>query len=221
MKKLLLLSMIAVATLGSKAQDFKKVNTVLVLNKMEDAKVELDKLSADPKALAKTEYWYYRSRIYANLGKEAKTAPKYPTAIQEADAAFQKLVTLDPAWAMVKEKGNDGIFDMYSYGYNNGIRAFNEKKWDSSSAYFGYAVTYSDILFQNKMTKDQNMAFDTTSLLYAGYSSQNASNRPKEDSIKAKEYVNKTLKYYSRLADSKVGGEGFIDIYKYLVITYM
>ena len=60
MKKLLLLSMIAVATLGSKAQDFKKVNTVLVLNKMEDAKVELDKMSADPKALAKTDYWYYR-----------------------------------------------------------------------------------------------------------------------------------------------------------------
>jgi hypothetical protein len=65
------------------------------------------------------------------------------------------------------------------------------------------------------------MAFDTTSLLYAGYSSQNASNRPKEDSIKAKDYVTKTLKYYSRLAEAKVGGDGFIDIYKYLVITYM
>ncbi len=209
MKKLLLLSMIAVATLGSKAQDFKKVNTVLVLNKMEDAKVELDKMSADPKALAKTEYWYYRSRIYANLGKEAKTAAKYPTAIQEADGAFKKLATLDPAYVMVKDKGNDGIFDMYSYGYNNGIRAFNEKKWDSSCAYFSYAVAYSDILFQNKMTKDQNMAFDTTSLLYAGFSAQNA------------QKVAEAIKYYSRLADAKVGGEGYVDIYKYLVITFM
>ena len=209
MKKLLLLSMIAVATLGSKAQDFKKVNTALLLGKMEDAKVELDKLSSDQKALAKTEYWYYRSRIYANLGKEAKTALKYPTAIQDADAAFQKLVALDAAWAMVKDKGNDGIFDMYSYGYNNGIRAFNEKKWDSASSYFGYAVTYSDILFKNKMTKDQNMAFDTTSLLYAGYSSQNAQKGAD------------ACKYYARLAEAKVGGEGFVDIYKYLVITYM
>ena len=91
MKKLLLLSMIAVATLGSKAQDFKKVNTVLVLNKMEDAKVELDKMSADPKALAKTEYWYYRSRIYANLGKEAKTAPKISNGYSRRRCGFSKI----------------------------------------------------------------------------------------------------------------------------------
>ena len=176
---------------------------------MKLAKTEIDKFSTDAKALAKPEYWYYRSRIYANLGREAKTATKYPTAIKDADEAFQKIASMDPTYVMIKDKGNDGIFDMYSYGYNNGIRAFNDKKWDSAAGYFSYAVTYSDILFQHKMTKDQTMAFDTTSLLYAGYSAQNAT-KPEI-----------AIKYYARLAEAKVGSDGYLDIYKFLVITYM
>jgi hypothetical protein len=189
---------------------------------MEDAKTEIDKMSNDPKALAKTEYWYYRSRIYANLGKDPKTASKYPNAIKDADEAFQKIATMDPTYAVIKKEGNDGIFDMYSYGYNNGIRAFNEKKWDSATSYFAYAVTYSDILFQHKMTKDVNMAFDTTSLLYAGYSAQNASQGyEKTDAAKAKEMSKKAQTYYARLTEAKVGTDGYVDVYKFMVITNM
>lgn len=209
MKKLLLLSMIALIALGTKAQDYKKVQTAVLLNKFEDAKTEIDKVAADPKAQGKAETWYYKSRVYAALIKDPVAFKKYPTLVVDADAAFQKLMTMDPALVQIKDKGSEAIYDMYSYGFNNGIRAFNGKTWDSACTYFAYAVSYSDILFKNKLTKDQNMAFDTTSILYAGYSGQNAS-KP--------EFA---CKYYARLAEAKVTTEGYVDVYKYLVITYM
>ncbi len=209
MKKLQLLSMIALIALGTNAQDFKKVQTNLLINKLEDAKTEIDKVAADPKAQGKAETWYYKSKVYAALSKDAVASKKYPTLIADADAAVQKLISLDPTFVQIKEKGAEAIFDLYSYGFNNGIRTFNGKNWDSACIYFGIAVNYSDILFKNKLTKDQNMSFDTTSILYAGYSGQNAS-KP--------EFA---LKYYTRLADAKVATEGYLDVYKYLVITYM
>ena len=209
MKKLQLLSMIVLIALGTNAQDFKKVQTALLLNRLDDAKTEIDKVAAEPKAQAKAETYYYKSRVYAALIKDPVASKKYPTLIADADAAVQKLLVLDPAFAQIKEKGPDAIFDLYSYGFNNGIRSFNGKNWDSACVYFGIAVTYSDILFKNKLTKDQTMSFDTTSILYAGYSGQNAS-KP--------EFA---VKYYTRLADAKVATEGYLDVYKFLVITYM
>ncbi|MEI6596367.1 MAG: hypothetical protein WCO28_12455, partial [Bacteroidota bacterium] len=191
------------------AQDFKKVQTALLLNKLEDAKTEIDKLSAEPKAQAKAETYYYKSRVYAALIKDPVASTKYPNLVADADMAIQKLLSLDPGFVQIKEKGPDAIFDLYTYGFNNGIRSFNGKKWDSACVYFGIAVTYSDILFQNKLTKDTTMAFDTTSILYAGYSGQNAT-KP--------EFA---VKYYKRLADSKVATEGYLDVYKFLVITYL
>ncbi len=209
MKKLLLLSTIAIIAISTQAQDFKKVNTAVLINKMADAKTEIDKLSIDPKALAKAEYWYFRSKIYASFVKDAEAMKKYPNLITDVDNAIKKLIELDPNFTLVKERSSDAIFDMYSYGFNNGIRTFNDKKWDSASYYFGYAVIYSDFLFQNKLTKDTKMAFDTTSILYAGYSAQNATKAAL------------ACKYYARLADAKVSSDGYADVYKYLVLNYM
>lgn len=209
MKKLQLLSMIVLIALGTNAQDFKKVQTALLLNKLDDAKTEIDKLAAEPKAQAKAETYYYKSRVYAALIKDPVASKKYPNLVTDADAAVQKLLAMDPGFAQIKEKGPDAIFDLYSYGFNNGIRSFNGKSWDSACVYFGIAVTYSDILFKNKLTKDTTMSFDTTSILYAGYSGQNAT-KP--------EFA---VKYYKRLADAKVATDGYLDVYKFLVITYM
>jgi hypothetical protein len=50
MKKLLLLAMFAVSIQLVQAQDLKKVQTSYILNKMDDAKTEVDKVMADPKA---------------------------------------------------------------------------------------------------------------------------------------------------------------------------
>jgi hypothetical protein len=209
MKKFLLLVMLAGTVQLVKAQDFKKVQTTVLLTKWDEAKTEIDRLMLDPKsgATAKAEGWYWKAKIYAALAKNPATLAKYPTATKEADEAFRKYAQLDPTLAMVKEKGAEGYFDMYSASYNNAIKVFNDKKWEEAAHLFESAIYYIDNVIKNKWT-NANIAFDTTSLLYAGYSFQNASK------------LDDAAKYYSVLADAKVGGDVYKDIYKFLVTHY-
>lgn len=200
---LLSVAMITVAT----AQDFKKVETNVLLKKFEDAKAELDKAMANPKNQDKAEGYYWKSRIYAAFYQNEASRAKYPNAVEEAHAAFQKFAELEPTLAKAKEKGPDGYFDMYSTSFNLGINSFKDKKYNEASKEFEKAVIYSDYIFKNKWASSQQ-PFDTTSILYCAYSYQNA------------QKADDAARYYARLAENKVTGEGFADIYKYMVDYY-
>ena len=202
MKKLLSLAIFAFVSQMLNAQDLKKVQTSYMLNRFEEAKTELDKVLADPKQQTKIEAIYWKSKVYASLFKDAKLREKYPNALKDADEAFKKYIAADPAYAQVKEKGAEGFFDMYGTAYSIGVKVFNDKKWEEAIANFSVAVEYSDIIFKNKWSSS-NIPFDTTSILFLGYSYQNAT--------KGAEAV----KQYTRLADSKVGGESNLDMYKF------
>ena len=207
MKKLLLLAMFTVTAHMVFAQDLKKVQTSYLINRFEDAKTEVDKVMADAKQSGKPEAMYWKAKVYAALFKDDKLREKYPTALKDADEAFQKYLASDPAMAQVKEKGAEAFFDMYATAFKSGVNNFNNKKWDEAATFFKVSVQYSDIIFKNKFS-NANIAFDTTSLLYLAYSLQNGA-KPAE-----------AAKYYSRLADSKVGGESYLDIYKFLANHY-
>ena len=208
MKKLLLLAMVAISSVMAHAQDVKKVQTVYLLKKIEDAKTEVDKIMADPKQNGKAEAFYWKAKVYAAIYKDtANLSKKYPTAKADADVAFKKYMELDPAFAVVKASGAEGFFDMYATSYSTGVKLFNEKKWEDAATNFKVTVEYSDLIFKNKWA-NSNVAFDTVSILYLGYSYQNA------------QKVNDAAIYYGRLADNKVGGENYLDIYKYLVNHY-
>ena len=206
MKKLLLLTMLAAAFQMVQAQDFKKVQTTVILKKWEDAKTEIDKVMADPKAQNKDGY-FWKARIYSALYADPALMAKYPNAAKEADEAFKKYRELDPSLAFAKTQGPDGYFDMYKTSFSEAIKVFNQKKWEDAAANFKMAVDYSDVIFTNKWTSG-NYAFDTTSLLYLGYSYQNATK------------MNEAATYYGRLADAKVGGETYVDVYKFLLSHY-
>ena len=202
MKKYILFAMLAFTLQKGIAQDLNKVQMSYLINKIEDAKLALDKVMADPKLQAKTETIYWKSKVFASIYKDSTLRKKYPTAVKDADDAFKKYTSADPAYAVVKEKGAEGFFDMYGTAYALGVKVFNDKKWEEAIANFSIAVEYSDIIFKNKWTSS-NIPFDTTSILFLGYSYQNAN--------KAAEAV----KQYTRLADSKVGGESNLDMYKF------
>lgn len=207
MKKFLLLAILAVTAQLVNAQDLKKVQTAYLIKRFEDAKTEIDKVMADPKQQGKPETYYWKASVYAELYQDAKLREKYPNAGKEADEAFKKYIESDATMALLKTKGAEGVFAIYRTAYQTGVKSFNEKKWEEAASNFKLAVEYSDMIFTNKWS-NANIAFDTTSILYLAYSNQNASNAPE------------AAKYYSRLADSKVSGENYIDIYKFLVSHY-
>lgn len=207
MKKLLLFAMFAGTMQLLHAQDLKKVQTTYLLNKYEDAKTEIDKVMADPKQNTKTEAYYWKAKIYAGVYKNEALRAKFPTASKDADEAFKKYMSADPTFAMIKEKGAEGYFDMYATAFTTGVKLFNDKKWEEATGNFKVAVEYSDYIFKNKWS-NANIQFDTTSILYLAYAYQNSS-KPDDAAT-----------YYNRLADNKVAGENYIDIYKFLVNHY-
>ncbi len=207
MKKFLLLAMFTVTAHMVFAQDLKKVQTSYLINKMEDAKTEVDKVMNDPKQNTKVEALFWKAKVYSAIYKDDKLRDKYPNALKDADEAFQKYTAADPTLAQVKEKGAEGYFDIYQTVFKAGVNNFNAKKWEDAAMYFKYAVQYSDIIFKNKFS-NSSITFDTTSILYLAYSYQNAS-KPAD-----------AAKYYSRLADAKIGGENYLDIYKFLANHY-
>jgi hypothetical protein len=209
MKKILLVLMFAVAAQIASAQDFKKLQNTILLQKWEDAKIEVDKLGNDPKAQAKLEFYYYKARVYAVLFKESALRAKYPNAGDVAAAAIEKYASLDPSFAKIKDLGGvEAYFDMYSSYFQLGVKVFNEKSWLPAAENFIKAIDYIDIIIKNKWAASSTITMDTTSLLYTGYSFQNAGQ------------MENAAKYYGRLADSKVTEPIYLDLYRFLVQHY-
>lgn len=211
MKKLLLLSTFACSFLLTNAQDYKKLlQTPMILKQTVVAKTEIDKLSSDPKTQTKPETLIWKARVYAALFKDDSLRSKYPGSEVIASDAFQKYLKAEPDMKTIKANTDleNTVFDIYATSFKLGIVSFNSKKWDSSLYYFGNSVTYSDVIYANKWTKDTLTSFDTTSILYAGYSAQNGKK------------VNEASDYYTRLIDKRVAGNTYLDMYKFVLVNY-
>lgn len=211
MKKVLFLALFAVTMQLLNAQDLKKVQTVFILKKFDEAKTEIDKVMADPKLNTKPEALYWKAKIYSTLYKDTTLRAKYPSVTKDAEEALKNYIAADPAFAQVKENGAEPFFDLQNGLFMDGIKAFNKKNWELAASDFKSSVDFSDIMFKNKWA-NTTMAFDSTSLLYAAYAYQNGGKQAE------------AIKYYTRLADSKVtsiNGESIEDSYKFIVNYYL
>lgn len=208
MKKLFMLSMFAATLQFVTAQDYKKVQNALILGRVEDAKTEIDKLAADPKAQAKAETYMLKGKIYAAIFKSPELNAKYANAGAEAEAALKKYQEMDPTYAIAKEKDGIGAyFDMYFGFINKGTGSFNAKEWANAGESFANAIRYIDQIIVNKWTSN-NLKMDTTSILYAAYAFQNAKK------------TTTAAEYYQRLADSKISDTNYVDVYRFLLDFY-
>jgi hypothetical protein len=207
MKRFLLLMVLAVSVQIATAQDYKKVQIAFTLNKFEDAKTEVDKLVADPKAQPKAETWYWKAAVYSELAasKDAALQAKYPNAYKEAAEALKKYQEMDPTFAVVKANSSNSYFNMYSASYQQGVKAFNEKTWAASASAFEAASAYLNTIIVNKWTPG-TIAFDTTAVLYTAFAYYNDKK------------LDEAARNYKILADGKVGGDNFLDVYKFLLV---
>jgi hypothetical protein len=188
------------------AQEFKKMQTNLLLSKYEAAKEEYEKVVAKNTSLATSaEGYYWKAKIYSGLEKDASLAAKYPTAYDLAKAAIVQYVALDTSLKLAKDNGQEPFFDVYIKSFKDGVSAFNDKKWLDAAKNFDEAVQFSDIIFTKGWATSKQL-FDTTSIIYAGYSNQNAGN------------IEKTVAYYKRLVDYKLNGTELLDVYKYVLV---
>jgi len=209
MKKIIGLLCLLTFTQMSFAQDFKKVQGILLLKKFDAAKIEYDKAVTKNASLATTtDGVYIKAVIYDGLAKDSTTSKKYPNAFDIMRSAIEQYMKMDTSFKVAVEYGQDPFFTIYFKAFKDGVAGFSSKDWKQSAENFDEAVRLSDIIF-SKGWANAKQKFDTTSLMYAGYAHQNAGNK----AICAA--------YYKRLIDAKINSSELIDAYRYLLVYYI
>lgn len=211
MKQFFLSAILGCLVLGNiQAQEMKKVQLFMMSQKFAEAKAEIDKAVTDPKFSGKAETYYWRSRIYAAIFNNAALRAKTPNAKEVAEEAFAKYQQMDASYKLVTDlgpEGPQGYFDLYQGSFQEGVRTFNAKNWDSASYFFTTSVKTYDQIYQNKWINTKT-PFDTTSILYLGYAYQNA------------QKAEQAVQQYTRLADNQVADESYVDMYRYVLGYY-
>jgi hypothetical protein len=208
MKKFLLLSAVLFTALFIQAQNFETIKNMIILQQHKKAKEELDKSMGNSKFSSKPEAYILKAAVYAGLANEngTKGTPAADPLIADAEAAFNKYKEMDPQMSLLSDPiYQNAPINIYSALFSSGYKDYETKNWQTGSQKFKKVVEYSDLLIARKII---NMAADTNSLLLAGITSESAG--MKEEAVK----------YYGRMADLKVTGQGYEGIYRYLVNFY-
>jgi len=208
MKKIILSVALIFPAMYLMAQDDAVIQLYLAQKQYDKAKDEVDKMVANPKLKDKDKptAYLWQMLVYSSLYADSAMTSKYPGADAVAMDAFYKYQALEPDLKKMKEQHfESGIANIYNGYLNTGNTFWKNKQWDSAFKYFSNAKRLGDVLISNKLTQATG---DTTILLFTGYAAQNA------------QMLDTAASYYGQVADMKVSGQEYEDVYKYLVQHY-
>ncbi len=212
MQKILFTALLAILSMGLYAQKIDDVKKLISESKWEEAKVKVDAFLAEEKNASKAEGWYYKGVIYNELAKDEKYAASLGSldGRMEAFNAFKKYIEMDPKTVLMTLEQNVRLFDIYNGYFDIGAKAFNDKKYNDAYINFKNASIVEDYVAA-KGYEYNNFKFPTldTALI------QNIA----LSALLAKNESDAAI-YYAKLADAKVKGEGFLEIYQFLVDHY-
>lgn len=205
MKKVILFSAIFLAAFSATAQKYNDIKNLLILNQFEKAKTDFDKAITNAKFAGNAEAYILKTAIYAGLasGDAVKNTPDGAKFAAEAAAAFKKYREMEPSMELVKDPiYQNGPVNLYSTFYSTGYDDYANNKWQAGYEKLKNAVEMSDILLGLEVLK---VPVDTNVLILAGITAEKSNNR------------DDAAKFYGRLADAKITGDGFESIYRYMV----
>jgi len=207
MKKITLLLTTITLAIVSQAQDYESIKNFLLLNQYKKAREELDKKMPNAKFASKPEAYILKATIYSGMAADSAVRST-PEGIQlEADAeqAFMKYKEMEPSLEKLKDPiYKNSAINIYSNIFTAGYKDYEAQQWDASFEKFKKVSEYSDLLASQKLL---NSAVDTNVLILAAYTAEKSNHR------------DDAAKYYTKLADAKVKGEGFEGVYRFLT-TY-
>jgi len=208
MKKVLLIAVTILLFISGRAQNYETIKTLGTITQYRKAKDELDKQMGNAKFTSKPEAFVLKAFIYASLAMDDKIkgTSEATQLLTDADAAFRKYKQMDPSLSFMADPVyQNSLINLYSGFYAEGYNDYSNKKWEPGYDKFIKAVEYSDLLIEKKLL---TTSLDTNVLILAGITAENSGH--KEDAVK----------FYGRMADSKVTGSGFESVYRFLVSYY-
>ncbi len=207
MKPVFLLTMLALLSTGLYAQKLDKAKDKLKEGKLEEAKTEVEAFLAIEKNAKNADAWYTKAKVYNAIAVADKS--KAPEARAQAFDALKKYVQFDDKMLITLQIDKyEPVNSVYSAWFKEGADNFNEKKYEIALTAFKNAIDISNFMIEKKWLPTP---IDTTSVLYAGVSSEKLNNN------------DQAAQYYSMLADKKIikyGGDSLIGIYQWLARHY-
>lgn len=207
MKKSLILIILGLFSGTVWAQNYDPIKTLVMLNQLEKAKVDLDKSFTNAKFIAKPEAYLLKATVYAGVAQldAKKNSPESDQLVADADAAFSKFKEMDPTMTLLSEPlYQNGAINLYSSYYTLGYSDYQKKNWNIGLTKLKKAIDYSEILIKHKLLTS---TLDTNVLILAGITAESGG------------FKDDAATYYTKLADAKIGGDGYEGVYRFLV-TY-
>jgi hypothetical protein len=208
MQKLLLALIFSVAATTMFAQDLDEINDMIGKNQLDKAKAGIDKYLA--KKATDANGWYFKGVIYNEIAKSEQFKSLAPDGRMEAFNAFKKTLELEPKNVRMTLEQNVRLFDIYNGYFDAGASAFNAKQYNDAYTNFKNALTVEEYISSKQMTYNNFSfpVFDTSLIQNIALSAYQAKN---ED---------EAVVWYQRLAEKKIAGKDFLDIYQFLAEYY-
>lgn len=211
MKKFLFTGLLAILSMGLWAQSIDDIKDYLGKNQLDKAKDGIDKYLSVEKNAKKADGWFYKAYIYNAVSKDDKLKTSVADGKMESFNAYKRYLELDPKNIMGTLDQNVTLFDIYNGYFDMGAKFFNAKNFAEAFNSFRNAEMVQTYI-AGKGFEYNGFKFpilDTSLVLNTAIAAMNAK---KEDDA---------ILYYQKLADAKLAGKEYQEIYKYLVEYYM
>ena len=193
MKRVLFTALLAIACTGIFAQDIKKTKEYITANAWDKAKESSDQTLANAKNQKSAEAWYLKGKVYGAIAANPGFKSLAPDGRMIALEAFKKSQELDKilATTLLTLDQYQPVFNLYTTNFEEAAQLYNGEKYPEALQQFKNTEVYGEYIFSQGWGLYK---LDTTLTYYTALSALNAKND--EDAVK----------YFSRLADARVGG---------------
>jgi hypothetical protein len=209
MRKLLLSAILLSFGFAVTAQKLDDVQEKISKGKYGEAKEKIDEILKEEKGQKTANAWYYKGVIYNALASDANAAPGIDYRL-EAFNALKRYQEMDPKNILMTLEQNARLFQIYEGFFNVGVKHYNEKNYDAAFSTLKNALAVKDYIYGKKFTYGDFAftALDTQLLDLTGTAALLAK---KED---------ESVPYFTMLADAKLKGDNYKEIYPFLVDYY-
>ena len=190
------------------AQSIEDIEKYLALQRWDEAKGLVDKFLSQDKNAKNAKAWYYKGYIYGELAKDPKNATT--NLRMDAFEAYKKYQELDPKNGMMNDNQNVELFSLYNAYFDDAVSKYNLKKYDDALQSFKNAMAVEQYV--------QGKGYSYNNFSFAALDTQLIQNTALAAYLAKKN--DEAAVYYQKLADAKVGGEGFQEVYQFLVDHY-
>jgi hypothetical protein len=211
MRKLFLTALGAASLTIASAQDLKDVQEKFSKGKIDEAKEKLDKFMADPKNANNATAFYWKGKIQTYYAQNDTAGTLTYDAANEAFNAYKKTLEIEPKNVSMTLDQNMGFFQLFDMHYNRGIRQYNNKNYDAAFKAFKNATDVQDYI----KAKNFSLSTYTPPALDTQLVNLTASSAYLAKQEEA------SIPYFERLANAKLSGPEFKEVYALLVQHYL